>query len=66
MSDFDKPKTEEILDELERGVRAFVECIRKSKEEAIDDFDRLRNLETAFNRLFIQYKASELVFIQSN
>lgn len=46
-------KEDELRQELERGARALVEAVEKSREKPVDDFDRLRILETAFNRLFM-------------
>lgn len=57
---------EDPKQELERGVRAFAEAVAKSRETPIDDFDRLRILETAFNRLFmaVEHVSNALVLIK--
>ncbi len=46
-------REEEIKRELELGVRALLEADERSKEDAIDDFKRIRILESSFNRLFL-------------
>lgn len=46
-------KEKEIKEELELGVRAFLEAEERSKAEAADDFKEMRILECAFNRLFL-------------
>ncbi|MEK6845620.1 MAG: hypothetical protein AABY26_02580, partial [Nanoarchaeota archaeon] len=43
----------EIKEELELGIRAFLEAEERSKAEAIDAFKETRVLESAFNRLFL-------------
>ena len=59
-------KEKEIKDELGMGVRAFVEALSKSKETPIDEFDKLRILETAFNRLFmaVEHVSNALVLFE--
>lgn len=56
-------KEDPVKQELECGVRAFAEAVAKSRETPIDDFDRLRILETAFNRLFmaVEHVSNSLV-----
>ena len=43
----------EIKEELELGIRAFLEAEVRSKAEAIDAFKETRVLESAFDRLFL-------------
>ncbi len=46
-------KSEEIKEEIGLGVRCFLESQEKSLKPSIDQFEELRILETAFNRLFL-------------
>ena len=46
-------KNKEIKEELSLSIRSFIEAKEQSQQESIDEFDELRILETAFNRLFI-------------
>ena len=43
----------EIKEELEIAVRCFVDSFITSKKEGVDQFDKTRILESAFNRLFL-------------
>lgn len=60
-------KEKVIKDELGLGVRAFIEAINKSKEKSVDEFDELRILETAFNRLFmaVEHVSNALVLFET-
>ncbi len=46
-------REKEIKDELELGLRAFLEADERSRVEAVDAFKETRILESAFNRLFL-------------
>lgn len=44
---------EEIKEELELGVRCFLDAQERSFKNGLDEFDEIRILEAAFNRLFL-------------
>lgn len=46
-------REKEIKEELELGIRAFLEAEERSRAETIDSFQEIRILESAFNRLFL-------------
>ncbi len=46
-------KKEKIIEEVELGVRCFLDAQERSLKKGIDNFDELRILEAAFNRLFL-------------
>src|SRR3989338_8633061 len=60
-------KEAEIKKELELGVRAFLEAEERSKVEAIDEFDEMRILEAAFNRLFlgVEHICNALILLET-
>lgn len=46
-------KEEEIKKEIELGIRCFLDALERSERKGLDNFDELRILEAAFNRLFL-------------
>jgi len=60
-------REEEIKEELELGVRAFLEAEDRSRAEAIDDFEETRILESAFNRLFlsVEHLCNALILLET-
>lgn len=60
-------REKEIREELELGLRAFLEADERSKVEAVDAFKETRILESAFNRLFlaVEYFCNALVLSET-
>lgn len=48
-----KMREEEIKEEFELCIRSFLDAKERSEQKSIDQFDELRILEGAFNRLFM-------------
>lgn len=60
-------RKEDIIREIELGVRAFLEANERSKISTIDDFEETRILESSFNRLFlsIEHTCNALLLLET-
>ncbi len=60
-------REKEIREELELGLRAFLEAKERSKGEALDNFEETGILESAFNRLFlaVEHFCNALVLLET-
>lgn len=57
----------EIREELELGVRSFLEAKERSQRKGLDEFDNLRILEASFNRLFlsVEHLCNAIVILET-
>jgi len=60
-------REEEIKEELEMGIRCFLDAQERSLKKGMDKFDELRILEAAFNRLFlgIEHLCNATIFFET-